>query len=237
MQTKTLILSTLALLGIAGRLIAGDSHPPGQRGESFDLNGDGTITKEELETVAAQQVNHLQTNFLAKYDSVPAGEKSGDGTITKAEATAVFEERAADWLEHVLENFDLNDDGAISAADKPANGKGRHGRPHLDSLDTNDDDVVSKEELIAAATEQAAEGLERFLERYDSVPTGQTAGDGIITPAESLAVHTAIVQEHLAAFLTKFDANKDGNVTAAELNPPSTNPRGGANRGGKGGRR
>lgn len=236
MHTSTKLLSTLALLGLAGGLIVARAHSPGHDVGSYDLDGDGTISKEEFETVAASQVNHLQTNFLAKYDSVPTGQTAGDGTITKAEATAVFEERAADWLENVLEQFDTNDDGAISSADRPARGRGRHGRPHLDTFDTNDDDVLSKEELIAAAADQSADHLAKFLERYDSVPTGQTAGDGNITRAESLAVHTAIVQEHLTAILKRFDKNADGNLTADEL--PSAPAKGGGPRsGGKGGRR
>lgn len=235
MHTPTHILSTLALLGLAGGLLTARAHSPGLEIGSFDANGDGTISKEEFETVAAARVNHLQTNFLAKYDSIPAGQTAGDGTITQAEATAVFEERAADWLEHVLEQFDTNNDGAISAADSTGRGRGRHGRPHLDSFDTNDDDVVSNEELIAAAADQAADHLARFLERFDSIPAGQTAGDGIITPAESLAVHTAVVQEHLDAILKRLDDNQDGSLGADEL-PSAPKGRGGP-RGGKPGRR
>src|SRR6266704_3269124 len=62
----------------------------------YDLNGDGTITSNELATVAASEVQHLQDRLFGEYDT------NGDGTITSDEILAVTEAAAEDWLTRVL---------------------------------------------------------------------------------------------------------------------------------------
>jgi len=241
-QTVRAILAMAGMVGAMAVSAFGQGVGPGGKGPGvdrlgdLDANDDGTITAAELAAAGEARVAELQANFLAKYDSVPAGQTAGDGIITLAESTAVFEEQAADWLEHVLATFDTNKDGAISDADATAGSRRRPGRHHLEGLDTNDDGVVSAAELEAAAKEQVADRLARFLERYDSVPEGATAGDGIIAAAESLAVHREQVAEQVEAFLERHDANDDGQVTAAELGAVKGN-RPGGRPGGPGGRR
>lgn len=202
---------------MAGALMMANAHDqlPGGSLSSFDLDEDGAITATEFATGITTQAADLQKKFLAKYDSVPTGQTVGDGNITTAEAVAVFEDNAADWLEHVLETFDTNDDGAISDADSTS-GRRRPGRAHLDEYDANDDGVISNAELLAAAKEKVDAQLEKFLARYDSIPTGATVGDGVITAAESLAVHTAAVEERVDAILERLDANNDGALSSDE---------------------
>ena len=216
-RTARVILAVAGMVMTAAMTTRAADPDPRLAIKDLDLDGDGSITAAELVTAGEAEVKELQANFLAKYDSIPAGQTAGDGIITTAEAKAVFEARAADWLEHVLETFDTNDDGAISDADVPAGGKHRPGRHHLEAYDTDDDGVVSAAELEAAAAEQAADQLAKFLARYDSIPAGEKAGDGVITAAESLAVHRELVADRIEAFLDRFDTNDDGAVSAAEL--------------------
>lgn len=222
------------LMAIATPVLAGGGgHPSLKPGslEDFDVNDDGTITKEEFTTASTTLVAELQEKFLDKYDSVPDGQTAGDGIITPAESQAVADAAVADWLEDLLERFDTNDDGALSSADKTSTRGYRH---VVAEYDANDDGTLSKEELLAAADEKADALQARFLKKYDSIPEGQTAGDGTITAAESLAVHQGIVDDRVAAILERFDANDDGSVTTEEIEAvQSARPK----PGGKGGRR
>lgn len=210
--------------GIASAFMLATAHDGGPKAgwDAFDLNKDGSITAAEFTTGTETLAKELQAKFLAKFDSIPAGATAGDGTITTAEATAVFDKQAADWLEHILETFDTNNDGAISSADTTP-GRRRHpGRLQLDEYDANDDGTISNAELLAAADEKVESQLAKFLAKYDSIPTGATAGDGNITPAESLAAAQEVVAEHVERILERFDANNDGAVSSAEIEAVSS---------------
>jgi Ca2+-binding EF-hand superfamily protein len=233
MQTSPRYLLAI-LMAIATPVLAGGERPPGPPSvkpiETFDLNDDGTVTKEEFATASATQVAELEANFLEKFDSIPDGATAGDGIITPAEYQAVQDAAVADWLADLLEKYDTNDDGAISSADQSTS----RGRKHvIEEYDANDDGTVSKEELLAAADEKADALEARFIKKYDSIPDGATAGDGTITAAESEAVFQGIVDDRVASILERFDANDDGTVTADEITAvQSTKPK---HAGGKGG--
>jgi Ca2+-binding EF-hand superfamily protein len=217
MKTQKRYAWILAAATAASVFTTAHAHSPGDKLDAFDLNGDGNITKEEFAAASANSVKELQDNFLAKYDSVPQGQTVGDGVITPEESSAVHEALAADWLDHLLEIFDTNDDGVISDADKSRFGRSGAHRHFLGEYDTDDDGVISAKELEAAKQARAGDLQDRFLEKYDSVPEGAKAGDGTITKEESLAVHQAIVQEKVKAILDRYDANDDGAVTAEEI--------------------
>ncbi|MBL9137503.1 MAG: hypothetical protein JNK85_16640 [Verrucomicrobiales bacterium] len=231
MQTSPRYLMAI-LMAIATPVLAGGGgHPSLKPGslEDFDINDDGTVTKEEFTTASTTLVAELQETFLEKYDSIPDGQTAGDGIITPAESQAVADAAVADWLEDLLERFDTNDDGAISSADKTTTRGYKH---VIAEYDLNDDGTVSKEELLAAADEKADALQARFLKKYDSIPDGQTAGDGTVTSAEALAVFEKLVDDRVASILDRFDANDDGTVTADEITAvESARPK----RGGKGG--
>lgn len=201
--------------------------------KAFDANDDGSVTAAEFLSEGTALAKELQSAFLEKYDSIPTGQTVGDGIVTTAEAKAVIEAHAAEHLSHLLEALDTNDDGALSADEL----KGRRGPRvggHLEDLDTNDDGAISAAELAAGVAAEVTERLEAFLEKFDSIPTGATAGDGSVTSAESLAVFESRVADRIEEILTRYDTNKDGSMSAAEIaSVDQVRP---AGRGGPGGR-
>jgi Ca2+-binding EF-hand superfamily protein len=205
----------LAAACAAGAILSVTAHDLG-REPSFDLNDDGNITKEEFATASVAMVKELQADFLARYDSVPQGQKTGDGIITPAESVGVHQAQAEAWLKDLLAHFDTNKDGAISTTEA-ARARGHGGPAHLKGLDTNNDGNISSAELVSAAIQMAADHQARFVKKFDSIPQGATAGDATITAAESLAVHQEHVMEKVAAILDRFDLNDDGSVTSQEI--------------------
>ncbi len=210
---QAIIVAALA----AGQLTMTHAHGPRFNLSSFDLDDNGAITKEEFAAVSATLGTELQEKFLTKYDGIPQGQTVGDAIITPSESSAVHQEIAADWLDHLLEVFDTNDDGAISDADRSR--FGRHGVHSylLADADTDDDGIISAKELDALVQAKVQDLQERFLNKFDSIPQGATAGDGTITKEESLAAHQAIVQERVASILDRYDSNDDGGLTVEEI--------------------
>lgn len=203
-------MTTTVALGLS-------AHPSSQSLDAFDLNDDGSITKQEIVTAAEAQVKELQAAFLKKYDSIPTGQAAGDGVITVEESTRAAQAAAAVWLEDLLDVFDTNNDGIISAADKAGSGK-RRGHGHLlEDLDADEDGTISKAELVAAGEARAKSNLARFLKKYDTIPTGAAAGDGVITVQESLAVFQDQVADRVEGLLDRYDGNDDGEISAAEI--------------------
>lgn len=200
---------------LAGTVSAG-AHGVRLGTEAFDANDDGTITPAEIDAASVEWVADLQEKFLERYDSVPTGAIEGDGLVTSDEAKAVFAEDSAEWLEKTLAQFDPDGDGKIVATDTPKRGR-KVGAAFVEKYDANDDGTVTKEELTSAADARTAERLADFLEKYDSVPEGQTVGDGQITEAESVSVHTDHVADLVESWLERVDANDDGTVTSEEL--------------------
>jgi Ca2+-binding EF-hand superfamily protein len=242
-RSLVILGAAVALGGLASPVFAG-SEPAHARGigpghggaggwKAFDANEDGSVTAAEFLSEGTALAKELQSAFLEKYDSIPTGQTIGDGIVTTVEAKAVIQAHAAEHLAHLLEALDTNDDGALSSAEL----KGRRGPRvggHLEELDANDDGALSAAELAAGVAAEVTERLEAFLEKFDSIPTGATAGDGNITGAESLALFENRVGDRIEEILTRYDANKDGSVSAAEIaSRDQVRP---AGRGGPGGR-
>lgn len=183
---------------------------------NFDLNEDGDITADEFVAAGEAMALEQQSNFLARFDSAPEGQEAGDGIITSDESEGLHEARAESWLEGVLEALDTNGDGSISEDDDLPR-RGRRGPHRLWGLDADEDGIISGAELVAAAENMAAGMQKHFLERYDSVPEGETDGDGVITAEESLAVHENHVVQRIEAVVERYDLNEDGNVTGEEI--------------------
>jgi Ca2+-binding EF-hand superfamily protein len=103
--------------------------------KAVDTNGDGDISRQEVEAFRA-----------AMFDAVDA---NGDGSLSLAEMTAHREakeaERKAERQAHYFAKLDTDGDGKVTAAEftsQPMRG--------MERMDTDDDGVVTEEERAAA---------------------------------------------------------------------------------------
>lgn len=140
---KRIILTSVAgfaLLGVGLTSMAeGNSEKRGghhaERMAELDTDGDGVITRGEVEA-----------SHIARFNETDA---NGDGTLTVDEITAHHEAKRAERKqrrhERMLEKTDTNGDGVISSEEFTADKMARY-----DRMDTDGDGIVSKEERESA---------------------------------------------------------------------------------------
>lgn len=139
----------MAALGLALALTpimaeAKGGHGPRATFEELDANGDGNLTKEEM-----------QAHRKARMASADA---DGDGNISKAELEAQIasksSERVSRRVDRMMEHLDTNSDGLISvaeldaAAEKRASKRGGRG---FEKADSDGNGSISKAEFEAMA--------------------------------------------------------------------------------------
>lgn len=194
--------ASLAAMAVGGVLVAQETPGATPRGHRMghdmmrmaDANGDGAISRAEADTAATQLFSRLDGNNdgrLTREDrDIVADRHSAEmftsmdadnnGAISRAEWTAHHEQRQAQR--------------ATRRADRQANAggqgggrqhHGRHGRGHGGGMamlarhaDTNNDNAVSREEFLTAATAR--------FERAD------TDKDGTISAAERQSARAAM---------------------------------------------
>jgi len=145
---KTFLVSTLVgalLTGVAGVALAQGGHegPGGHHGmrgpqdlfEKFDLNKDGEITREEMET--ARDARFAETDA------------NGDGSISADEMQAAMAARVAQHQQAMFEHLDANKDGSLSAEEMQAGPRGERPGKMFDRADANDDGKITREEADA----------------------------------------------------------------------------------------
>lgn len=104
--------------------------------EALDGNGDGSLTKAELEAHRAARLSDADSN--------------GDGMLSEAELAARGAERAQKRAARMVERLDSDKDGLISQEELSAGMKRGPGRM-FERADANSDGVVSKAEFDAMA--------------------------------------------------------------------------------------
>ena len=109
----------------------------GARIDAMDTNDDGQITLEEA-----------QGAFAARFATLDA---DGNGTLSQSELVADAQARSAERATERFAALDTDGDGELTQAEMPGPRGDRVARM-FDRLDTNDDDVLSAEELEAAKT-------------------------------------------------------------------------------------
>jgi hypothetical protein len=115
--------------------------------ETFDANGDGALTQEEIDTYRSARLAEFDANgdkvlTLEEYqalwldamhermvDGFQRLDADGDGQVTGTEFNAPFARLVA--------RADRNDDGKLDASDRPERGKGKHDRHDDDDKDTD----------------------------------------------------------------------------------------------------
>ena len=106
----------------------------------LDTNGDGVVTKEELEARQAARFTDADAN--------------GDGQLTAEELIAAQEARESERKERraarMIERLDTNDDGQVSAEEMAAFEPRRSAGDIFDRLDANEDGQLTEEEFAEA---------------------------------------------------------------------------------------
>jgi Ca2+-binding EF-hand superfamily protein len=125
-------LAALALTSAAGAALAQDGAREMPRFEALDTDGDGRITREELEARADAR--------FAEADA------DGDGKLTPAELEAAAEKRRAERIARMVERLDADGDGALDRGElTERRGAGRI----FERLDADSDGALTREEFAA----------------------------------------------------------------------------------------
>ncbi|MEM9523725.1 MAG: calcium-binding protein [Pseudomonadota bacterium] len=138
-KKNLIVVTTLLALGgaslAAGVVMAQTGHGYGPRidFEALDTDGDGRITRAEMEARTASRFAALDTD--------------NSGTLSAQEVKAQAETRISDRAARMIERRDTDGDGALSLEElsKDARSDRMFAR-----LDTNDDGAVSRAEFDAA---------------------------------------------------------------------------------------
>ena len=96
---------------------------------AFDLNGDGQVTREEVDQFRADRFAELDGN--------------GDGFVTEAEFLANAEARVAERAGERFGDLDTDGDGTVSAAEFDDAPRG----DMFARMDQNEDGVITEDEL------------------------------------------------------------------------------------------
>jgi len=118
---------------------------PGMTFEQIDADGNGQISKQEMEGLR-------EARFAAT-------DADGDGKLTLAEIEAAAQARAKDHAAKMMERMDANSDGAVTLDELP---KPRRAGKMFDRVDANGDGAISKDEYETARMKhQARHGGDR----------------------------------------------------------------------------
>lgn len=131
--TVVLALATPAMAFGPG---GGGKHGPRMDFETLDTDGNGEVTKAELQAFG-------QARF-ARADA------DGDGRLTREELIAARQKQAEDRVTDMIERFDEDGDGALSLAELPKPRKRGGGDRIFDMMDSDDSGGVSREEFEEA---------------------------------------------------------------------------------------
>lgn len=174
--TTGLALAALAAFGVAGGAAYADHH--GGR-HSPDANGDGIVTKDEMQAHSAQMFTRMDANGDGKLDAADREARreahrtqmydrldaDNNGQISRQEFMA-FEHEGKRGKHHGMVKrrghhrhmmADANKDGAVSQEEFAARALKRFER-----VDANDDGQITKEERDAARSEMHAKWRERM---------------------------------------------------------------------------
>jgi hypothetical protein len=139
--------------------------------------------------------------------------QSPSAPSTPSAATSSASPQAAPSAEHAARmqkyfaKMDKNADGFISREEAAGN---KRLAKHFDAIDSNKDGKLSKEELAAHHKGRHGEHAARLREKFKAADSDH---DGTLSKAEA----DKAGMKRLVANFDRVDANKDGKVTADEL--------------------
>lgn len=129
-------MSTLLAMSVSAPAEArwGEKHDRAAMFERADANGDGKVTRDEVEAFRIERFSRIDAD--------------GDGLITEDELSAIGREKAARRAARFLEHMDKDSDGAISEAEFSALADTRADRM-FERADADGDGAIDRDELEA----------------------------------------------------------------------------------------
>lgn len=135
MKTKILIAALVSGLVIAAGAGQAQQHQERPDFATLDINSDGALTMEELQTQG-------EARFVA-------ADTDGDGGLSAQELTAAANAGAQGRTARMLERLDANDDGVLQQSEmRPRDGAGL--ARMFENIDADDDGTVTEAEFEAA---------------------------------------------------------------------------------------
>lgn len=135
MKTTILIAALLSGAMMTAAVAQGAGHQNRPDFATLDLNSDGGVTMEEMQTQG-------QARFAA-------ADTDGDGALSVAEMTAAAQARAGARAAQMLGDLDTNGDGLLQQAEMQPRGGDRLDRMFT-RLDADADGAISEAEFAAA---------------------------------------------------------------------------------------
>jgi Ca2+-binding EF-hand superfamily protein len=188
--------------------------------QSYDADGDGTLSEAELKAAMADQKETWREEALLRYDT------DGDGKLSDAERRAMYDERIEPWqrMRHRLQLklFDEDGDGQLSEVEKQAEKAfGKEFQHIAEDLrqrmaDIDGDGEITAEEREIARKEMMVFSLRMMVRMRNMVDSDS---DGDVTAEESAAFRrkmAAGVTRWTEGFIDGYDLDRDGRFTQAE---------------------
>lgn len=132
MMMSALGMSIVLGGAVQGMAASGEGKGPRHSFEQLDTNGDGQLTRDEM-----------QAHMKARFD---AADTNGDGVMSLEEMQARGQERAAKRATKMIERLDTDGDGGVSFDEAQA----RRGGKMFERADTDGDGAISKAEFDTA---------------------------------------------------------------------------------------
>jgi len=144
MKRKILIAALLSGVVLAAGAAQADNHRERPDFATLDLNGDGSLSLEEM-----------QAQGQARFTSVDA---NGDGGLSAEELIAAAGERASDRAAKMIERNDENGDGVLQLDEMPRRGGGDRAERMFERVDADGDGALSQEEFETAKERRGERG-------------------------------------------------------------------------------
>lgn len=135
MKSKILMAALLSGVVLAAGAAQAEDHRERPDFATLDLNGDGSLSLEELQAQGEARFADVDTN--------------SDGGLSADELIAAAGDRASERAARMIERHDDNGDGVLQIDEMPRRG-GDRAEQMFDRVDADGDGVISLEEFETA---------------------------------------------------------------------------------------